>query len=105
MARITIEDCLKAGYNKFMLVHLAAKRVTQFRKGRETLLDTSNKEIVNALREIAAGKVRIKESNSFIEDDGAEKDLVEDDLGEEAEIFEKGDDGEVIQSEDTFDNQ
>ena len=100
MARVTIEDCLKAGYNKFMLIHLATKRVIQFRKGREPLLDTSNKEIVNALREIAAGKVTMKESSNFIEDDLAETDLLEDDLGEETEISENGDDGEVTQSED-----
>jgi len=46
MARITIEDCLKTGYNKFMIVHLAVKRVSQFRKGKEPLLTTTNKEIV-----------------------------------------------------------
>ena len=100
MARITIEDCQKAGYNKFMLVHLAAKRVIQFRKGKEPLLDTSNKEIVNALREIAAGKVAMKESSNFIEDDLVETDLIGDDLGEETEVSENGDDGEVTQSED-----
>ena len=100
MARITIEDCLKAGYNKFMLVHLAAKRVIQFRKGREPLVDTSNKEIVNALREIAAGKVTMKESSNFIEDDVAETELIEDNLGEETEIFEKGDDEEVTKTEE-----
>ena len=100
MARITIEDCLKAGYNKFMLVHLAAKRVIQFRKGREPLVDTSNKEIVNALREIAAGKVTMKESSNFIEDDVVETELIEDNLGEETKISEKGDDEEVTQTEE-----
>ena len=60
MARITIEDCLKTGYNKFTIVHLALKRVIQFKKGKEPLITTSNKEIVIALREIAAGKVKVK---------------------------------------------
>ena len=66
MARITIEDCLKTGYNKFTLVHLAAKRVIQFRKGKEPLLNTSNKEIVTALREIAAGKVKVKSDDDLL---------------------------------------
>ena len=58
MARITVEDGLKRGYNKFMLVHLAAKRVVQLRKGKEHLVDCANKEIVASLREIEKGMVR-----------------------------------------------
>ncbi|MBE9541704.1 MAG: DNA-directed RNA polymerase subunit omega [Proteobacteria bacterium] len=104
MARITIEDCLKAGYNKYMLVHLAAKRVIQFRKGKEPLLTTTNTEIVTALREIAAGKIRMRESSNLIEDNLVEKDLIGDNLGEESEISDKGNDGEVSQSEDPSDN-
>jgi DNA-directed RNA polymerase subunit omega len=104
MARITIEDCLKTGYNKFMLVHLAAKRVIQFRKGKEPLLTTTNREIVTALREIAAGKIKIKENSNFIEDNGAEKDLIGDDLVEEPESSDKQDNGEVSRSEEPLDN-
>jgi len=104
MARITIEDCLTTGYNKFMIVHLAVKRVIQFRKGKEPLLATTNEEIVNALREIAAGKVRMRESSNFIEENLAKKDLIEDDLGKEPEISEKRDDGEVNHSDDPLDN-
>lgn len=61
MARVTIEDCLKQVGNRFALVHLAAKRVRQLYKGAPVLLDekVKNKEIVVALREIAAGKVTI----------------------------------------------
>ena len=103
MARITVEDCLKTGYNKFMLVHLAAKRVAQFRKGKKPLLTTTNKEIVTALREIAAGKIQIRENNNFIEDNVREKDLIGDDLGEESESPDKQDDGEVSQSEEPLD--
>ena len=73
MARITIEDCLKAGYNKFTLVHLASKRVIQFRKGKEQLLDTTNKEVVNALREIAAGKVRMREVDNFLPEESEQE--------------------------------
>ncbi len=69
MARITIEDCLKAGYNKFELVHLVSKRVLQLRKGEEPLVPTSNREIVNALREIAAEKVKLKEGDNLSGDD------------------------------------
>ena len=58
MARVTIEDCLKKVNNRFSLVHLGAKRVIQLRKGAAPLVDApKNKEVVLALREIAAGAV------------------------------------------------
>ncbi|UCG13731.1 MAG: DNA-directed RNA polymerase subunit omega [Deltaproteobacteria bacterium] len=58
MARVSIEDCLQKVNNRFMLVHLGAKRVIQLRKGVKPLVDApKNKEIVLALREIAAGEV------------------------------------------------
>jgi DNA-directed RNA polymerase subunit omega len=58
MARITVEDCMKRINNRFLLVHLAAKRVTQLRKGAKPLVDApKNREIVLALREIAGGLV------------------------------------------------
>jgi DNA-directed RNA polymerase subunit omega len=60
MARITIEDGLNRGYNKFLLVHLAAKRVVQLRKGKDPLVACDNREIVTSLREIEQGKVRLK---------------------------------------------
>ncbi|MBU1172154.1 MAG: DNA-directed RNA polymerase subunit omega [Proteobacteria bacterium] len=61
MARVTIEDCLDKIPNRFMLVHMAAKRVRQIREGAEFLVKTSgNEDIVTALREIAAGKVYVK---------------------------------------------
>lgn len=61
MARITIEDCLKKVPNRFLLVHMAAKRVRQIREGSEYLVSSpKNEDIVVALREIAAGKVSIK---------------------------------------------
>jgi len=93
MARITIEDCLKFGYNKFTLVHLTAKRVIQLRKGKEPLIDTSNKEIVTALREIEAGKVRIKESDN----------LLENDLEQDSESPDKEDSEHIDQAEDLED--
>ena len=57
MARVTVEDCLKRVDNRFGLIHLAAKRVRQLRKGNEPLVVCKNKDIVVALREIAAGAV------------------------------------------------
>lgn len=62
MARITIEDCLKQVNNRFSLIHMASKRVRQLRKGAESTLVTKNRDIVTALREIAAGHVKKAES-------------------------------------------
>ncbi len=60
MARVTIEDCLKKVNNRFELIHLAAKRVRQLKKGEKPLVECDNKDIVVALREIAAGKVFVQ---------------------------------------------
>lgn len=57
MARITVEDCLQNINNRFLIVQMAIKRVKQYREGYEPLIDCKNKEIVTALREIAAGEV------------------------------------------------
>ncbi|PIE69779.1 MAG: DNA-directed RNA polymerase subunit omega [Deltaproteobacteria bacterium] len=59
MARITVEDCLqKVGDdNRFALIHLAVERIRQHRKGEPYLVNAKNKEVVMALREIAAGEV------------------------------------------------
>jgi DNA-directed RNA polymerase subunit omega len=57
MARITVEDCLERVGNRFELVLLAARRAKQLLKGDRPLVDTDNKEIVAALREVAEGKV------------------------------------------------
>ena len=58
MARITVEDCLQKISNRFELVMIASKRARQLFKGAKPLFETDNREIVTALREIAAGKVR-----------------------------------------------
>ena len=57
MARITVEDCLNQVDNRFQLIHLAAKRVRQLKKDAEPMVFCKNKDIVVALREIAAGEV------------------------------------------------
>ena len=60
MARITVEDCLEkiGDDNRFSLVHRAVERVKQRRQGSSLLIPArKNKEVVMALREIAAGAV------------------------------------------------
>ncbi|ACS80643.1 DNA-directed RNA polymerase subunit omega [Maridesulfovibrio salexigens] len=57
MARITVEDCLAEVGNRFLIVQMAIKRVKQYREGYSPLVESKNKEIVTALREIAATKV------------------------------------------------
>ncbi len=57
MARITVEDCQERVDNRFLLVQMAIKRIQQYREGYECLVESRNKEVVSALREIAAGKV------------------------------------------------
>ena len=58
MSRITVEDCLQKVSNRFELVMLASKRARQLFKGAKPLIDSENREVVVALREIAEGKVR-----------------------------------------------
>ena len=57
MARITVEDCLKKVNNRFTLIHMASKRVRELRRGDEPTIVSKNRDIVVALREIAAGNV------------------------------------------------
>jgi len=69
LARITIEDCLKRVPNRFLLVHMAAKRVRQIREGYEYLVSSpKNEDIVVALREIAAGKVSLRKDTDETEE-------------------------------------
>ena len=58
MSRITVEDCLQKVGNRFELVMLASKRARQLFKGAKPTIDSENREVVVALREIADGKVR-----------------------------------------------
>jgi DNA-directed RNA polymerase subunit omega len=48
--------------NRFLLVNMVAKRVRQIREGSEYLVSSpKNEDIVVSMREIAAGKITIKE--------------------------------------------
>jgi DNA-directed RNA polymerase subunit omega len=60
MARITVEDCLEHVGNRFELVLLAARRAKQLLKGARPLVESDNKEIVSALREVGSAKVRLR---------------------------------------------
>ena len=65
MARITVEDCLQNIPSRFALVIAASQRAKQLINGNGLTINTSkgNKEIVNSLREIAAGKVKLASKN------------------------------------------
>jgi len=70
MARITIEDCLEKVPNKYALVVLAAKRAKQLYKGAKPLVhNKENKNIVLALREIAAGKITFQQPSPMTSSD------------------------------------
>jgi DNA-directed RNA polymerase subunit omega len=60
MARITVEDCLQKVPNRFELSLLAARRAKMLIKGARPLVESTNKEIVTALREVAAGRVSLR---------------------------------------------
>jgi len=62
MARITVEDALEQINNRFVIAQMAFKRLKMYREGYPPLVETDNKEVVTALREIAAGKVKLKSS-------------------------------------------
>jgi len=44
---------------------LAARRMRQLQKGSDSLIECTNKEAVTALREIAAGKVGLKNPSAI----------------------------------------
>ena len=56
MARITVDDCLKAIPNRFVLTLAATYRARQLTQGASPMIDGArDKPTVTALREIAAG--------------------------------------------------
>lgn len=57
MARVTVEDCLEKIDNRFLLATVAVRRAKQLLRGARPLVETTNKEVVTALREIAEGEV------------------------------------------------
>ncbi len=79
MARITVEDCQEKVDNRFLLVQMAIKRIHQYREGYECLVESRNKEVVTALREIAAGKVLPEDTSYYKAEklDSAQQDSTE----------------------------
>ena len=69
MARITVEDCMDKVENRFELVHLTAKRSKQLVKGARPQVRSSNRDVVTALREIAAGEVYFEKRPELEEKD------------------------------------
>lgn len=77
MARVTVEDCLEQVPNRFALVLLVARRAKQLMKGAEMTLGLrSNKFVVGALREVAAGNVKF----DYFTENGAPEDQIEREL-------------------------
>lgn len=70
MARITVEDCLEVVPNRFSLVLVAAERTKQLLQGDQPFIDMldDNKEVVTALREVAARAFTVDESKVLAED-------------------------------------
>lgn len=64
MARITVEDCLENLPNRFSLVLATAERAKQLLRDGGALVsnEDGNKEVVMALREIAAGRITVDDS-------------------------------------------
>ncbi len=60
MARVTVEDCLHEVPNRFALAMAATQRAKQLLQGASRLVETKNKFVVTALREIADRKVTVK---------------------------------------------
>jgi DNA-directed RNA polymerase subunit omega len=61
VARVTTEDCLERVKNHFALVILAAGRARQLAAGGKPLVVCNNRAAVTSLREIAIGRVSMRE--------------------------------------------
>ncbi len=111
MARVTIEDCMKQIDSRFALVHLAVRRVLQLRSGAQPLIEApKNREIVVALREIAAGKVTL-ENIDLLEQEQvlglpvADEQVAEDALKKQKEIKEAFDEATSTVPESQLEGQ
>lgn len=65
MARITVEDSMKLVPNRFVLVVIASERAKNLLRGAKPFVNSDNRPIVTALREVAAGKITYKETKAF----------------------------------------
>ncbi|MFQ5428129.1 MAG: DNA-directed RNA polymerase subunit omega [Thermodesulfobacteriota bacterium] len=69
MARVTIEDCIEKVPSRFTLIHIASQRSKQLIRGAKPFVDSNNKPVVQALREIAAGFVTLAEEKKESDED------------------------------------
>ena len=60
MARITVDDCIDVFPNRFELTLAVTFRARQLAQGSQPMVETKDKSVVTALREIAAGKVGLE---------------------------------------------
>ena len=60
MARISVDDCLSKIPNRFELTLAVTYRARQIAQGSLPKVESKDKPIVTALREIAAGKVGLE---------------------------------------------
>ena len=60
MARITVDDCIDKIPNRFELTLAATYRARQLAQGSQPLVESKDKPIITALREIEAGQVGIE---------------------------------------------
>lgn len=67
MARVTVEDCLEKVPNRFHLAAVTVKRAKMLLRGARPLVESDNKDIVTALREIAAGEIRLVQAERAAE--------------------------------------
>ena len=72
MARVTVEDCLDKVNSRFELVILAARRAKMLIRGAKPVVESTNRAIVTALREVAGRKVYLVEPP---EEDGKKVDV------------------------------
>ena len=69
MARITVKDCLQQIPNRFQLVLAATYRARMLHQGHAPKLESSNRPNVTALREIAAGHMKLEIDETVAPDD------------------------------------
>ncbi len=82
MARVTVEDSLQQAKNRFALVILAAQRTRQLLKGsKPRLANVDNKEVVLALREVAAAKVKYAHPELLVSIEEEERKFIGEDTG------------------------
>jgi DNA-directed RNA polymerase subunit omega len=81
-------DCLRHVPNPFVVVHLAARRARQLRRGDQTRIAVrSTNSARMALQEIAAGAVRVDELFAPLQISNAAKDSAENRMFDEMELL------------------